>query len=203
MNNLAEIDLKRLLKICVDPANKYYQQGWYEFERRYQKLMLGKILSITKNQENVKDIAQMVMVRLMVNDFRALKTFRAKDSEPTFKAFLNVICRMTSFAYLAKTSKEVALDNEGHLVSPEPQNNGNGTHEKIVSSLRKIINQTQKSDYNKERDIFIFALRKISEFKAKEVAQIPVLKIKADHVDTVVGRLMKDLRKNNDDLRDS
>ncbi len=202
MNNLTEIDLKQLLKICVDPKNKNYQQGWREFERRYQKLMLGKIHCITKNQENVKDIAQMVMVRLMVNDFRALKKFRAKDSEPTFKAFLNVICRMTSFAYLPKISKEVALDNEGTLVSPEPQHDGNGTHEKIARSLRKILNQTQKSDYNKERDIFIFALRKISDFKAKEVAQIPLLKIKADHVDTVVGRLMDDLRKNNDELRD-
>ena len=150
MNTLAEIDLKQLLKICIDPTNKNYQQGWYEFDNRYRKVMLGKILSITKNQENVKDIAQMVMFRLMANDFRALKNFRAKDSEPTFKAFLNVICRMTTFAYLDKISREVALDNEETLVSPETRNDGNGTHEKIASSLRKILNQTQKSDYNKE-----------------------------------------------------
>ncbi len=202
MNTLADIDLKQLLRICTDPTNKNYQNGWYEFERRYRKLMLGKILSITKNHENVKDIAQMVMVRLIVNDFRALKNFRAIDSEPAFKAFLNVICRMTAFAYLAKTSKEVDIDPEKEPVSPEPQNDGNGTHKKIGDSLRKILNETQKSDYNKERDIFIFALRKISEFKTKEVAQIPLLKIKAHNVDIVVNRLMDDLRENSGDLRD-
>jgi len=202
MNKFAEIDLKQLLKICVDPKNKNYQQGWYEFDRRYRKVILGKILNITKNQENVKDIAQMVMVRLIANDFRALKNFRAKDSEPTFKAFLNVICRMTSFAHLAKISKEVDIDPERDLVNPEPQNDGNGTHEKIVSSLRKILNHTQKSDYNIERDIFIFALRKISEFKAKEVAQIPLLKTDAGNVDNIVSRLLEKLKKNKDDLRD-
>jgi len=202
MNTLADVDLKQLLKICTDPTKKNYQHGWYEFERRYQKLMLGKIFSITKNQENVKDIAQMVMFRLIVNDFRALKNFRAKDSEPAFKAFLNVICRMTTFAHLAKISKEVSLDNEETLVSPEPQHDGNGTHKKIAGSLRKILNQTQKSDYNKERDIFIFALRKISEFNAKEVSQIPLLKMKADNVDTIVNRLMGGLKGNSDDLRD-
>ncbi len=202
MNTLTDFDLKQLLRICTDPTNKNYQNGWYEFERRYRKFMLGKILTITRNQENIKDIAQMVMVRLMVNDFRALKNFRAKDSEPAFRTFLYVICRMTTFAYLAKTSKEAALDNEETLVSPEPQNAGNGTHEKLANSLRKMLNQTQKSDYNKERDIFIFALRKISEFNAKEVSQIPLLKMKADNVDTIVNRLMDGLKGNSDDLRD-
>ena len=137
----------------------------------------------------------------MANDFRALKNFRAKDSEAAFRAFLNVVSRMTAIAHFSKI-KEFELDDERDIVSPENQNDVNGTHERIVKSLRGILSKTQMSDYNVERDILVFALRKISEFKAKEVAKIPLLKIKADHVDTVVGRRMDDLRGNNDDLRD-
>ena len=201
MNTLADIDLKQLLKICIDPTNKNYQHGWYEFDHRYRKVILGKILNITKNQDTVKDVAQMVMQRLMINDFRALKNFRAKESEPTFKAWLGVVSRITAFAFL-KSSQEVELDPK-FLVSPSESSRENGTHEKFTKSLRQSLNLTQKSDYNTERDILIFRLRKLNEFKAKEVAQIPLLNIDAGNVDNVVSRLLNELKKNKDNLRDT
>lgn len=201
MNTLADIDLKQLLKICVDPTNKNYQHGWYEFDRRYRKVISGKILSITKNQETIKDATQIVMQRLMTNDFRALKNFRAKESEPTFKGWLAVVSRTAVFALL-KSSKEEELDPNVPERPSEPSRE-NGTHEKFINSLRQALNLTQKSDYNTERDILIFRLRKLNEFKAKEVAQIPLLNIDAGNVDNVVSRLLNELKKNKNDLRDS
>lgn len=204
MNALAGIDLKQLLKICVDPTNKNYQHGWCEFDRRYRKVISGKILSITKNQDTVKDATQIVMQRLMTNDFRALKNFRAKESEPTFKAWLAVVSRAAVFALL-KLFQEVEIDESSlvSLIESSESSRENGPHEKFTNSLRQSLHLTQKSDYNTERDIFVFRLRKLNEFKAKEVAQIPLLNIDAGNVDNVVNRLLKELKKNKDELRDS
>lgn len=202
MNPLADVDLQKLLEVCVNPKNEYYQQGWYEFDSRYRKLILGKIFSITKNKESVNDITQMVMDRLIAKDFRALKNFRAKESDAAFRAFISVVSRMTTFAHLSKTSKEVELDGERDIISPDDRNEANGMHEKVVKSLRDILYKTSKNDYNIERDILIFTLRKLHEIEAKEVAKIPLLNIEAGNVDNVVNRLLNKLKNNRDDLRD-
>ncbi len=199
MNNLAEIDLKRLLKICVDPKDKLYEQGWREFDHRYGKQIKGKILSITKNTESANNIAQKVMFRLIANDFRALKNFRAKDSETAFKRFLCVIAQMTTFAKL-KTDQDNETLDDTILISDDAPKNQNGTHEKLISSLRYSLHQTQRSPYRNERDIFVFALRMINGIKSKDVAKIPLLKMNEHNVNVVVDRLKKELTKNSDDL---
>lgn len=194
---MEKIDLRTLLNICVDQTNKIYGNAWREFDRRYRSIILGRILTITKNREDIKDIAQMVMQRLIINDFRALKSFRAKHSEVTFRAWLNVISRMTALNYLSKNKDVVSIDELDDFGAWWESCQVDKIHRELVDSLRGALSQTQKNESIIERDILIFSLRRVGSFKAKEVAKISSLNTTPGNVDNVVNRLQDSVKKIN------
>ncbi len=62
-------------------------------------------------------------------------------------------------------------------------------HENLVDISRSVQAETKKSSYNQERDVFVFVLRKLSGFKARDVAEIPMLNLTPGNVDNIINRL--------------
>jgi len=194
---MKKMDLRTLLNICVDQTNKMYGNAWREFDRRYRSIILGRILTITKNREDINDISQMVMQRLIINDFRALKNFRAKHSEVSFRAWLNVISRLTALAYISKKKDVVSIDELEDFATTWESYQVDKIHRALVASLRGALKQTQKHESTIERDVFIFSLRRVGSFKAKEVAKISSFNTTPGNVDNVVNRLQNSVKKMN------
>ena len=201
--DLTGAELRILLQICVDREHECYRNAWLEFERRYGKVIKARICNFTKNREDIGDILQDVLQRLTIQDFRALKNFRAKHSERAFIAWLNIISRSSAWPYIRKPTPEQSLDDFNNLVEPPAAKSEKTRHEKLVAELRKALASTKKDDYAVERDILIYLLRYLYEFESKEVAQIPLLDVTPGNVDNIVNRLSNLLRKNKNQLRDS
>ena len=201
--DLTGAELRILLQICVDREHECYRNAWLEFERRYRKVILGRIYSITKNREDTQDIAQTVMLRLIDNDFRVLNIFYSKHSEIAFIAWLNVICTYTSFSHLSKRRATEELDeDQKSSIDAAKTRSEIEKQGQWVSALRNALSATKKSSFASERDIFIFLLRKLYEFESKEVAEILALDVTPGNVDNIVNRLSNLLRKNKNQLRD-
>jgi DNA-directed RNA polymerase specialized sigma24 family protein len=200
--DLRTAEFKQLLNICVNPGHRLFQKAWHEFENRYRTIILGRIRNYlirwntSNNLDVVHDISSSVTLRLLNNDFRALKKFRERDNEAKFISFLNVICKHSAYSYMMgfikinKMLKENDELNLSRFISDHPDV-AEDIQDFVVNLLRGSLSETQKSAYHRERDILIYILRNIAGFKAKEVAQIPLLKISQGNVDNVVNRLSK------------
>lgn len=206
---LKEIFFAKLLDICSDPDHKRFHQAWYEFDRRYRPVIFGRIrkyllkFSKANHLEIVEDIASEVTYSLLKNEYRALKTFRGREQESKLIAFLNVICIKSSYGvmlrYLGVTESNLE-DETRNIKNFIKLNRGSEeeVHDYFVNRLRLAQSDTQKSKFNKERDIVVYILRMIAGFKAKEVEQIVALNITAGNVDNVVSRLSNLLKESKD-----
>jgi len=194
-SELQKSELRILLEILANPDHEQYQQGWREFDRRYRKIILGRILTITTVHADVSDISQKMMERLMTENFKALRRFRARDNEEKFKGWLSIIARRDAIQHVNARKRFVNLEED----IPEAENKGScsekQTHETWVPRLRKTLKQTQKREAVLERHIFVYLLRKVYQFKAKEVEEIPILEITAGNIDNVINRINIALKK--------
>ena len=204
--NLKEIEFAAFLDILIDPEHECYAKAWYEFERRYRRLIFGRIHNQLKRWNRngdldlMADISGKVSERLTMNEFRIIKIFRARDSEGRFIKYLSIISQTTANAELKKyySKKTTSLDDEGNYVlepALELTENVEDVYELVVKKIRHKFADKQKSHFHQERDIFICTLRCIASFKSKEIAEIPLLKTKPHNVDVVVDRI-KDLFEN-------
>jgi hypothetical protein len=203
--NIGDVKFYELLDICSNPGHRHFQQGWYDFERRYRNVILGRIRmhlrrwNEANNTYTVEEIASRVVHRLLANNYRALKSFRGRDHEGKFISFLNVICRNTAHAFMLEkiTRNEVDLTETTPELKSYLANHSEVAeelHDYLVGKFRQSLAATQKSDYHIERDILIYLLRVIGGFKAKEVEQIPLLNVTQSNVDNVMNRLSSYLR---------
>lgn len=199
----------KLLEICVNRHHRHYGQAWFEFERRYGHIMLGSIRkhlfkwNKAADLPLAEDICSNVSYNLTKEDFRALRNFRGGSDEKKFIRFLQVICRNASYAFMIKyvNRKEVGLDLEKdglqRYISRHPEL-GEDLIDYLIHQLRTHLLNSNKTAYNLERDIFVFLLRLVCGFKAKEVERIPVLNITQGNVENIVHRLYNVLKNNEE-----
>ena len=187
-------NLKNFLTVLVNTNNKFHESAWYEFDRRYRKVILSKIHKITSVHSDVEEIIGLILTKLVSNEFKILRNFRSTDSEAAFRVYLSQVARTTALGYFAP--KNTVPLNEEMLIEDitaddKPENN----YKELAGILRTVLSTTKKKKFNKERDIFIFLLRRYGDFKSKEVAQIPLLKTSEHNIDIVVARLQQLVRK--------
>lgn len=195
--NLPSVHFAQLLDLCTNQSDECYQMAWYEFERRYRKVIFGRIRAhlrrwnAANNVSYVEEISSRVTERLLANECRALRTFKGRDNEGKFVSFLNIVCLHSANSYMIVEIKlnPVALEN---IVIPSEDKPA--VSDELVRILRDKLGKTQKSQFYTERDILVLLLRFIAGFKSKEVAQVPLLRFPKDNdhnVDIIVHRLCK------------
>lgn len=195
--DVSNVDFDALLTICVERNHECYREAWIEFERRYRKTILARIRKyLTRwNKSNdvaiVKDISSLVSLRLIKNDFRALRTFRGRKTEGKFFQFLNVICRNCAYVYMINyvNENEGLSDSQLQEYLTHHPKVAEDLFDALINKLRTALSGTHKSAYYIERDIFVFLLRIFCGFQAKEVEQIPLLGITHGNVENVITRV--------------
>ncbi len=202
-DSVAELsDFRNYLQILVDARHKLHQLAWREFDSRYRAIILAKIHRITNNHSDVEEIIGEIMSKLVSNDFRALRSFREKDSEAAFRYWLSQVARTTALGYVKSRKKTVHLNEE----LPIEAINTNKQLEKDYQNWSKILGAalsgTKRTEFNKQRDIFICLLRRVAELNSKQVAPIPLVKTKIHNVDVIVARVEEQINKKGNDLRD-
>lgn len=93
------------------------KQSWDYFLKQYSRLIYSYIYSILKtnnyilNQENVDDLFQEIFVSLIKDDFRKLKSFKAKNG-CSLASWLRQITINFTIDYLRKQKPGASLDAE-------------------------------------------------------------------------------------------
>lgn len=192
------VSFKKLLKLCCNKRHPKHEQAWHAFDRRYRKLIFSRISRITFVKDQVEEILQRVMWRLIRHDFAALKAFRG-DTEASFAGYLSMICKNTALAYVIGEDKGLKeLDPEYR--DDNPSIDIEAIHTYLIDVLEMAQKDTQKSEYHKKRDTLMYLLRTLCGFQAKEVAQIPLLNVNPHTVDVIVNRLRENIRDRLDSL---
>lgn len=186
------ISFKRLIKLCCNRRHPNHEQAWQAFDQRYRKLIFSRISQITFDRDQIEEILQRVLWRLIRNDFAALKAFRG-DTEASFAGYLSTICRNTALAYVIREDKG-AKELDPEYRDDNPAIDVESVHTHLVDILEMAQMDTQKNEYHKARDTLMYLLRTLCGFQAKEVAQIPLLNVNPHNVDVIVNRLRENIR---------
>lgn len=197
--DLTELHFSSLLNMCANRTHECFQQAWTEFDRRYRDIIFGRIrLHLRRwNKASDTDLAEEVLceviARLIVNDFRAIMSFRARNDEAKFLNFLNVICRNTTNQVVVSMLIKSGLSLDEGLLQEisvsENEENAKDVYYGCVFILRDKLSHTQKKPFHQERDILVFLLRLLSGFRAKEVAKMALLEITPGNIENVIYRL--------------
>jgi len=203
-----------LLDMCSHRSDECYQKAWHEFERRYRKVILGHIrkhltrFNEANNVGHAEEISSRVTKRLIDKDCHVLQIFKGRDNEGKLINYLKAICFFITINYMEEVfrSSGVPIDSvtipiSGEVIREEKD------FQLYTKTFHDILRNSNKSTFHIERDIYILLMREIGCFKAKEVAQIPLLKFDQkkgeDRVNTIVDRLWDAVKKHkNEILRD-
>ena len=193
--NLPAIHFSELLDMCANRSHNCFQEAWYEFERRYRTVIFGRIRKQLKrwnaadNLSYVEDISSLVTERLLDNDCWALKVFRGRDNEGKFISYLNIICFRIAINYMKDRLKSDWVELSSVIISFKESIVIEEIFEFCAQTLRRKLQDSQKSPFHIERDLLAFLMRTVAGFKSKEVAQIPLLNLNEHNVNIIMYRL--------------
>jgi RNA polymerase sigma-70 factor (ECF subfamily) len=201
-DNYAEKSNRQLLDECLQRGSV---ESWQEFVRRFQPLISGVVAQVARRHEAVApamvdDLVQETYLRLCADNYKLLHNFSGQHEN-------------SLFGYLKVTAASVALD---HFKSLHTQKRGGGvptaelkeerqqelpipsapsTAEQAVlmaeidRALRKVTEGP-----NAERDRLIFRLYYQQGLTAKDVADVPALKLTAKGVESLLYRITASVR---------
>jgi RNA polymerase sigma factor (sigma-70 family) len=107
------MDDREFVRRCIQGD----KQSWNEFVERYSRLIYNYIYSILKikgivlTQENIPDLFQEVFLSLIKDNFKKLKSFKAKN-KCSLASWLRQVTVNHTIDYLRKIKPAVSLDEE-------------------------------------------------------------------------------------------
>lgn len=197
--------LPQLLAICCDYRHAEFDAKWREFGSRYDELIVGRIRhSLVRWKRHndpalVGDVLSNVRYKLIAKDFKALREFEKRDDEQSFISFLSRVCHNATVSFMLSETRHDLVDIDEQTFQAEPSEDPEAFFRFVSQSLFKSVAGRQSHSYNTQRDILIFLLRQVASFRAKEMAQIPILGgpdggIKPGNIDNIVNRLGETLK---------
>jgi RNA polymerase sigma-70 factor (ECF subfamily) len=198
-----------LLKRCLNKE----RGSWNEFVDRFLSLIYhvigytAHLRSVRLGPEDVEDIAAEVLLKLVANDFKLLRTFRGHASLATY---LTVIARRICVNELVRRAqvKEAIKRGESRLPEVEPDDAPAATRgmerlEEVERLLRKLSGKEREivrlfyleartyEEISTETDVPVNTIgailsrarKKLRELAKKTTTEVPVLKRKRDKKD--------------------
>lgn len=188
-------DFGTFLRILAEPNHVEHQNAWRYFDdpaSPYRRAILGRIYQFTRNSFEADDIASKVMLKLINNDFRALKMFEANHNQTAFLVFLSIITGRTAMEGHGNEALHVRLE-EDRLESPPPERGSN--HEQgyaeLICVLRTVDTFSTRKSFKKELHTFIYALRRHAGLRAKEIEEIPLVNESSHNVENILHQIEK------------
>jgi len=183
------------------------EEAWQAFVLKYTRPISLYVLRSCPEQtdrETIRDLTQEVFVRLLANDYAALRRLRATTVEGMM-AFLATVARTIAIDNLRRVqsqkragqlvSIEDVIEDSPDLSSlhftqsPEIELLEKLGVERFTGLLRETI-----TGVNSERDIFVAQMYFLEEMSASEIASIRGLNLSVSGVEAVIHRARKSLR---------
>lgn len=198
-----DFTLPELIQHCCDRRSSAHARSWIQFMDNYRAYIYASVKRRAyewntprlRRQMNdvVDDVVTSVIGILCENDFKALKNFRAKESEAAFRWYLQLICRNETGRYLKKyfplTSEDSSVEDSVAVIRQFVQGMEEDTRAEFYEELVDCLRNYKASKGNYERDIHLFMLYRIADFDQDMIALSPCLQIGHRVVDNAANRI--------------
>lgn len=199
----SETGVPDLVNSCIQGD----EAAWRAFVLKYTRPISLYILRACPDQtdhETIRDLTQEVFVRLLANDYAALRRLRTTTGEGMM-AFLATVARTVSLDNVRRLQSQKRSGQLVHLEdgmddspdlsslratqSPEFDLLEKLGVERFIGLLRETI-----TGVNSERDIFVAQMYFLEEMSAGEIANIRGLNLSVSGVEAVIHRTRKILK---------
>ena len=197
-----ELSAQELVQLCLDRNQK---AAWEEFVRRYQPAIARVVTRsvrrrITPSHALVDDLVHDTYLKLMANDFRALRDFDFQHENAVF-GFLKTVASNVVMDYFRNIESQkrgsgqhdVSLD-EAAIFVPASRNTVQKVDREIMIHEIDEVLKTQTSEPNFVRDYCIFWLYYQHGFTAKAISRLPNIGLTVKGVESTLLRLTKLVR---------
>jgi DNA-directed RNA polymerase specialized sigma24 family protein len=186
VENLRDMSDEELLELCL--SSKATQAAWQECVCRIQKTIRGpiyRVLSRSKvaTKNNIGEVAQQTLLKLVADDCRRLRSFTFRH-EKAFRAWVSVVAASLAYSFVRDIKPEDPLTE---VDPPDPR----------PGPVKTILLEEMFEDLRKnapEFDCDIFWLHHVPGYSAREISEMPGIKLGIKEVEYILWRLMQILR---------
>ncbi|KAA3614176.1 MAG: sigma-70 family RNA polymerase sigma factor [Calditrichaeota bacterium] len=199
----SETSFQSLITLCQDPSLKGYQGAWREFLRRYKQRIYQIVFyrcdswQSPRVKTQLKDIVNDI-VSLVFKDLpKSIKNYREVSKEKIFLLWLTTICnRAVSFYFKDRYIDIISnyqIDDYPEIVGDLPLDN----RWELFELITDVLTRDSSHKRNVQRDLVIFLLYTIGNFKEEEIKKHHCFKeIGPRVVEVTVSRKRKILKEN-------
>lgn len=207
---IEKLDNYDLIKLCLE--NKE-EKVWEEFYLRFNQCIeyyVKKALFLYKNNSYVKeiefvslqeDLVQEIYVKLLANDYKALRSYKDKDKDKSFYSYLHKISVNTVVDYFRHLDKqkrqgvELSLEKANRELSKDFFSSKLNPCDLTIlkCELEDILNKALSSTQSK-RNKKIFILFTVLGMTSKEIIEVFDTPLTTDTIENVVKNIRKYLR---------
>lgn len=191
----SEMAIPQLIAECTSESN---ESAWREFVRRFQPLVATVIAKVARrfgkvSHELVDDLTQETFLKLCDADFRVLRGVETRH-ENAFGGFLKVVATHTAHDYFRMSASVNRGAEQALELAPESSRGASSEPEKkvLVEEIEEIL-KTLSHEPNCERDYAIFWLYYRHGLTAKEIADLPGIKLSVKGVESTLHRLTQQI----------
>lgn len=195
-----KLSVKELVSYCL---NSQDQAGWTEFVRRFQPLIAGVVTKCVLRRKRgakldlVDDLVHETYLKLLANDYKALRDFSFKDDHGFF-GFLKVVASRVVEDYFRK------INNQKNNCGLEEQDieevripvlfRSNSLRPAEMAILleqidRCLMNLASEPNFIRDRAIFWLYFRQ--GLTAKAISKLPDIKLSVKGVESTLLRLTR------------
>lgn len=177
---------------------------WLEFENRFEPLIARVVMKSLRRWMNpdpatIEDLVQDTFLKLLANNFRALRDFEYEHENSLF-GFLKTVASHVVQDYVRSTYSqkrgsgrdEEDIDSVAPTTPDKPGNDD--VHQRImIDEINRCLERTIEGP-NARRDIAIFWLHYRYGLSATDIARIPEIGLTVKGVESTLFRLIRLLR---------
>ena len=193
---------QELLAYCTDRNSPYWEAGWREFVKRYNKFLYATVtkrclnFNLPRLRRQLSDVVNDIVAEVYVVLSKSLGNYREVDKEQVFFHWLVTICNRAAGRYLRRGFVTAIVDNDvdefQNYVQGLLPNTSMELYEDLVHKLRASGSKRKR---NIERDINIFQFYVWADLSEAMIQAHPCLVNEGERVvENVVWQMRQFLR---------
>lgn len=205
MARFADLSSTELIRVCAGSGD---QKAWQEFIRRFRPVLAAAALRTAHRWSEpacpqLDDLIQEIYLKLLEDDCNLLQSFQS-EHEDSIYGFLKVVAANVAHDHFksALAAKRGASRTEAiveplliDLKAPGIEGFDLVIHRLQLDQIDKVLRQiTAGKGKDQERNRAIFWLRHRLGLTAREIAQIPSIRLTTEGVESVLVRLLAAIR---------
>lgn len=178
MPSSGKTPLAALIQHCCDNSSPQYSAAWHEFYDRYDRLIYQTIKracdgwSVSRLRLQLRQAVEDICGEVYLVLLGKLSSFKNRQNEQAFRAWLRIICLNSASSYIQKNFKSLYVEDDmvelqDYVGSLQPDYK-NEYYESIVKVCRQADERKTL-----ERDLNIFLLRVFGDLSEKMVRYHP------------------------------